>query len=74
VPTPTHSKIPSRLILNYPGGFAWPAADDRFGRYLLCDYGPDRALTLGVVDDFGNLVRVPSVGVVSPSPTTGMLA
>ena len=65
--------IPSRLISRYPTGFAWPALDDRVGRYVMAPYKCNEPLGLGVVDDFGNLVAVPSrsVGEFSVDPASG---
>ena len=68
---------PSRLITRYPSGFAWPAGDDRFGRYIMCPSASGAPFELGVVDDFGHLVHVPSsVGIFDccVHPSTGMLA
>lgn len=70
----TSCRIPSRLISRYPTGFAWPADDDRFGRYVMCPVKADAPFGLGVVDDFGNLVTVPSTGFMTAQPTTGLLA
>lgn len=57
------SRIASRLIHSYPTGFAWAAEDSRFGRYLMSPYKSSEPIGLVVVDDFGNLVAVPSTGV-----------
>lgn len=51
----------SNLVTRYPGGFAWPAKDDRRGRYVMCPNRHDQRMTLAVVDDFGDLVSVPSI-------------
>ena len=67
------SRLPSNLVTWYPGGFAWPAYDDRCGRYVMCPVKSSEPLGLGVVDDFGDLVRVPSVGEFSAYPTSGVL-
>jgi hypothetical protein len=69
-------RLPSRLIHNYPSGFAWAAQDDRVGRYVMSPYKADEPMGLGVVDDFGNLVSVPSCspGFATAQPTTGLLA
>lgn len=64
----------SNLITRYPGGLAWPARDERFGRYIMCPTRADLPFELGVVDDFGDLVRVPFAGVNAVYPTTGLLA
>jgi hypothetical protein len=39
---------------------AWPAQDDRRGRWVLCPNNPFKPLQLAVTDDFGELVPVPS--------------
>ncbi len=64
----------SRLVCRYPTGFAWPATDDRIGRYVMCPNKSEEPMGLGVVDDFGNLVAVPSrpVGVCTVVPETGV--
>lgn len=69
-----NSRIAARLITRYPGGFAWPADDHRFGRYVMCPVRADLPFGMGVVDDFGNLVPVPSTGILTATPTTGLLA
>lgn len=76
LPASTSRRIPSRLITYYPTGFAWPAEDDRVGRYVMAPYKADAPFEMGVVDDFGNLVRVPSIGIFTGTvhPTTGLLA
>lgn len=69
------ARRPLNLISRYPGGFAWPAHDDRFGRYIMCPIKSDAPFEMGVVDDYGNLVRVPSIGLQSTvHPTVGLLA
>lgn len=56
---------PGRLLTYFPAGFAWPATDDRFGRYVICHaLDPSAPFTLGVVDDFGELVEVPSLSIM----------
>lgn len=70
----SQGRLPSNLITRYPGGMAWPARDDRFGRYVMCPTRADLPFELGVVDDFGNLVRVPCAGINTAHPTTGLLA
>jgi len=67
---------PSRLIHRYPSGIAWAAHDDRVGRYVMCPYRAREPFGLGVVDDFGNLVPVPSCapGRGTARPTTGLVA
>ncbi len=45
-------------VIHFPGGFAWPARDDRPGNYVVCTHGQP-LLTLAVCDDFGALVPVP---------------
>lgn len=68
------SRLPANLVHWFPSGFAWAAFDDRFGRYIICPIKSTEPLGLGVVDDFGDLVRVPSVGKSTAHPTTGLLA
>lgn len=72
--TAPQRRLPSNLITRYPGGLAWPAHDGRLGRYIMCPIRADLPFELGVVDDFGNLVRVPCAGINAVYPTTGMLA
>jgi hypothetical protein len=70
-------RLPSRLIHRYSSCFAWAAQDDRVGRYvMLCPNKAEQPLGLGVVDDFGNLVPVPScsTGFATAQPTTRLLA
>ena len=65
--------IPARLISHYPTGFAWPATDDRVGLYVMCPYSAHQPMTLGVHDDFGNLVAVPSRELmVTTQPVNGV--
>lgn len=68
------SLTPKRLVHWFPEGFAWPAEDDRFGRYVMYPTRYDRPVGLGVVNDFGDLVPVPSTGIMTPQPITGVLA
>ena len=73
----TTGRIPSRLVSRFPGGYAWPATDNRLGRYITCPYESDKPMGLAVVDDFGHLVPVPSCGLMGGAaalPTTGLLA
>ena len=67
---------PGRAVVHYPAGFAWPARDElRNGRYVMCPNDASLDFGLGVVDDFGELVPVPSdVWFVSAVPTTGVPA
>lgn len=65
---------PGGLTCRYPGGFAWPARDDRFGRYITCPNKATEPFGMAVHDDFGNLVPVPSRGIACVFPTTGVLA
>lgn len=67
---------PGRDVVYYPAGFAWPARDEwRIGRYVMCPYKSSLVFGLGVVDDFGDLVPVPSdASDVTAVPTTGALA
>ena len=76
LPTARSSRLPLRLTHRYPTGFAWPAEDDRFGRYIMCPHKADEPFGLGVVDDFGDLVPVPSIGIFTGTvhPTTGLLS
>jgi hypothetical protein len=74
---PTTGRIPSRLVSRFPGGYAWPATDDRFGRYITCPYESTKPMGLAVVDDFGHLVPVPSCplfGGAAAVPASGLLA
>ena len=67
-----NSRIPLNLVCVYPGGFAWPASDSRRGRYITCPNIASEPMGLAVVNDFGNLVPVPSTGSISPIPATGL--
>ena len=56
----------THLITRYPGdaktpvGYSWPAFDDRRGLQILCPCSTAKPMQLGVVDDFGDIVLVPS--------------
>lgn len=51
----------SDLYCVYPTGFAWPAHDERRGRYITCPNIAAEPMGLAVVDDFGFLVAVPGI-------------
>lgn len=57
---PAATRWPLNLVSTYPGGWAWPANDDRRGRYVMASFKAAEPFRLGVVDDFGDLVEVPS--------------
>lgn len=48
------------------GSFAWPARDQRSGRYIVMPTGGRATppMSMAVLDDFGTLVAVPSVEVL----------
>lgn len=52
---------PGQLTTYYPSGFAWPAYDDRRGRYVTCPNDASQWMGLSVVNDFGDLVPVPCI-------------
>lgn len=54
------ARWPLTLVTRYPTGWAWPASDDRRGRYVMASFKAAEPFQLGVVDDFGQLVEVPS--------------